>query len=189
MSTPFFLEALENLPDGISIFDQNGRADPPQPAFRKRASLISTRRSPNGAKTLSRGDGVFDPHSRGRISTNEQVAEHVEHFEIYTDGLGTRPTRSRTNDNRIVQITYRPMADGRKVAISVDVTELRQRERELKKAQAAAIAASNAKSAFLANMSHEIRTPLNGILGMAQVLEMGNARCWNSVSRCNTILD
>jgi signal transduction histidine kinase len=40
----------------------------------------------------------------------------------------------------------------------------------LKKAQAAAIAASNAKSAFLANMSHEIRTPLNGILGMAQVL-------------------
>jgi signal transduction histidine kinase len=72
-----------------------------------------------------------------------------------------------------VQVTYRPMSDGRKVAISVDVTELRQRERDLKKAQAAAVAASNAKSAFLANMSHEIRTPLNGILGMAQVLEMG----------------
>jgi signal transduction histidine kinase/AmiR/NasT family two-component response regulator len=80
----------------------------------------------------------------------------------------------KTPDNRIVQITYRPMSDGRKVAISVDVTELRQRERDLKKAQEQAIAASNAKSSFLANMSHEIRTPLNGILGMAQVLEMSN---------------
>ena len=53
------------------------------------------------------------------------------------------------------------MSDGRKVAISVDVTELRQREKDLKKAQEVAIAAPNAKSAFLANMSHEIRTPLN----------------------------
>jgi signal transduction histidine kinase/ActR/RegA family two-component response regulator len=77
------------------------------------------------------------------------------------------------------------MSNGRRVAISVDVTELRQREKELKarskeleerereleKAKKAAEAASASKSAFLANMSHEIRTPLNGIMGMAQVLE------------------
>jgi len=43
---------------------------------------------------------------------------------------------------RIVQITYRPMSDGRKVAISVDVTELRAREKELNRAQAAAVAPS-----------------------------------------------
>jgi signal transduction histidine kinase/FixJ family two-component response regulator len=115
-----------------------------------------------------------------------QDAEHVEHFNHLTDSGETYETR--TNDNRIVQITYRPMADGRKVAISVDVTELRQRERELKKAQAAAIAASNAKSAFLANMSHEIRTPLNGILGMAQVLEMGNLTP-DQRDQVSTILD
>jgi CheY-like chemotaxis protein len=80
------------------------------------------------------------------------------------------------------------MSDGRKVAISVDVTELRQREKELKKAQAQAVQASNAKSAFLANMSHEIRTPLNGILGMAQVLEMGNLTP-EQKDQVSTILD
>jgi PAS domain S-box-containing protein len=40
----------------------------------------------------------------------------------------------------------------------------------LKRAEAAALAASQAKSEFLANMSHEIRTPLNGVVGMLDVL-------------------
>jgi len=39
----------------------------------------------------------------------------------------------------------------------------------LTKKQAAAEAASVAKSAFLANMSHEIRTPLNAIIGMTLI--------------------
>ena len=33
---------------------------------------------------------------------------------------------------------------------------------------------SQFKSSFVSNMSHEIRTPLNGMLGMAQLLSMGN---------------
>ncbi len=37
-------------------------------------------------------------------------------------------------------------------------------------AQAAAVAANEAKSAFLANMSHEIRTPMNAIIGMTSLL-------------------
>ena len=41
--------------------------------------------------------------------------------------------------------------------------------RMLSKRQAAAEAASVAKSAFLANMSHEIRTPLNAIVGMTSI--------------------
>ncbi|WP_051261850.1 GAF domain-containing hybrid sensor histidine kinase/response regulator [Desulfovibrio inopinatus] len=46
-----------------------------------------------------------------------------------------------------------------------------QVERELKRAQQEAVAASQAKSEFLANMSHEIRTPLNGIMGMLRLLQ------------------
>lgn len=47
---------------------------------------------------------------------------------------------------------------------------LRCRAEELEVAQAAAAAASEAKSRFLANMSHEIRTPMNGVLGMLELV-------------------
>ena len=42
---------------------------------------------------------------------------------------------------------------------------------EAQRAEAAALAASEAKSRFLANMSHELRTPLNAIIGFAEILE------------------
>ena len=48
----------------------------------------------------------------------------------------------------------------------VNITDRKHEEETLRKAKAAAEAASHSKSEFLANMSHEIRTPMNGILGM-----------------------
>ncbi|NIJ40319.1 hypothetical protein FHS78_000589 [Parvibaculum indicum] len=79
-----------------------------------------------------------------------------------------------TPEGRVMQVMFRPLEGGRKVAVGADVTELRQHEKELKAARKAAEAASKAKSTFLANISHEIRTPLNAMLGMAQIL--GSAR-------------
>jgi len=66
------------------------------------------------------------------------------------------------------------------VAISMDVTEMRQaaerikdRDRENAHLMAQSVAAKEAskmKSQFLANMSHEIRTPIAGVIGMSELL-------------------
>ncbi len=51
--------------------------------------------------------------------------------------------------------------------IDIDLTKLKQTEKELIEAEEH----ERLKSAFLANMSHEIRTPMNGILGFAEILK------------------
>ena len=66
------------------------------------------------------------------------------------------------------------------IGISMDVTEIKEREAQIKSQEAenirlvsaelAANEASQLKSQFLANMSHEIRTPIAGVIGMSELL-------------------
>ena len=55
------------------------------------------------------------------------------------------------------------------VGVIVDITPLKNAEREAQQARAAAEAAASAKADFLANMSHEIRTPMNAIIGLTHI--------------------
>ena len=56
------------------------------------------------------------------------------------------------------------------VGYFTDITALKEKERELRRAKQQADAANQAKSAFIMNISHDIRTPLSGLIGMAQIL-------------------
>lgn len=54
------------------------------------------------------------------------------------------------------------------LGISLDISKLKQVQKELIVAKQKAEAANRAKSEFIANMSHDIRTPIAGMLGMVQ---------------------
>ena len=160
------LEALQALNDGIAIYGPDDRQ-----LFVNDVAYNRFKTYYQGmADGLSHQDALLAANRKGMPdATEEQVAAMAEeHFGHFRTG---QTYMTRTEQGRMVLATFRQMSHGRKAGISVDITDLRNREKELDKAKKAAEAASQSKSAFLANMSHEIRTPLNGIMGMAQVLE------------------
>lgn len=67
-------------------------------------------------------------------------------------------------DNKVTRI----------VGCARDITELKQKEEELKQLKQDVEFANLTKSEFLTNMSHEIRTPMNGMLGMLQLTLITN---------------
>ena len=73
-------------------------------------------------------------------------------------------------DGRWYQVYDMRTQEGTFIGVRVDITELKEREAELRETRQRAVLADRAKSEFLANMSHEIRTPMNGVLGMAELL-------------------
>src|SRR3546814_6556106 len=75
-------------------------------------------------------------------------------------------------------ITHFPVLDSAGHAIGiggihVNISEIKDKERQLRIARDEAERANHAKSAFLANMSHELRTPLNAIIGFSELMEQG----------------
>lgn len=129
-------------------------------------------------RSLYEGLGIYskDPDilqaSVDRVLSGESVVDNIE----TTSKDSSRWFRSRlaaqrgyaggadtVDKNNIVGV----------VGISMEVTELKKKEKEnvkLLAAEAAAKEASKMKSNFLANMSHEIRTPIAGIIGMSELI-------------------
>ncbi|CAI6331611.1 unnamed protein product [Periconia digitata] len=105
---------------------------------------------------------------------NELIEKFVEDGRYYRTRLVPMWSRSRVGG-----VDGENYIDG-VIGVSMDVTELRQREMQLKQQEeensklvanaVAAKEASRMKSQFLANMSHEIRTPIAGVIGMSELM-------------------
>jgi PAS domain S-box-containing protein len=78
-------------------------------------------------------------------------------------------------ESRILLTTKSPLLDGEGrvvnvVTVSLDITERKQAEEQLRVAKETAELANRTKTEFMANMSHELRTPLNAIIGFADII-------------------
>lgn len=95
----------------------------------------------------------------GRILSQEEVIKDVKTGQIKYYTAVKAPLYD--DDGKVIGV----------IGTSINVTDKKIAEEQLKLEKEKAELANEAKSAFLATMSHEFRTPLNGILGMVQVLK------------------
>ncbi len=153
---------LENCPDVIILFDQEGRLAYCTEAFLKQAGirnigLVNGRTLPEifrdliTENLLERMQGAFD-----QVMAGHQGISFAETMNFNQTGV-----------ERNYNIFCTPMlndkgsAEGAMLLLH-DVTDVLQAKEE-------AESASRAKSDFLANMSHEMRTPMNAIIGMTSI--------------------
>ena len=148
---------VEISPDGLVIVNPGGMIQSVNSAAErilgKPADLLIGR---NLASTI--GGELPAP------SNAEPGAADIAIERVFEAGSGERLT---------VQITLCTVPgepDGTVVAILRDITDIRRREAEMRRARDLAETASRSKTQFLANMSHELRTPLNAIIGFSEVM-------------------
>ena len=105
---------------------------------------------------------VLDKYNRKVIETGESIT--VEEPAVLPNGTKAMFLSSKVPlhnaNNEIIGI----------IGISIDITERKKQEEELRKAKEEAEKSNKIKRDFISNMEHDIRTPFVGIYGMIDIL-------------------
>jgi signal transduction histidine kinase len=155
---------LENMGEGLSVFDAEGRLLAWNAKFVELLDLPTEPTTESNLRDIlalqvERGDfGPADPST----DPADRFARFYREVPLVRERL--------TASGRALQIRRRAMPGGAVVSLYSDVTERKAADTKMAQAWAQAELANRAKSDFLANMSHELRTPLNAIIGFSEIL-------------------
>ncbi|MET0295071.1 MAG: ATP-binding protein [Phenylobacterium sp.] len=160
------MQAIDVLPDGIVILDQERR----YVMWNRRYAEIYH----HSADLFVRG-GKFEDTlqvgiARGAYpeAVGREEAWLAERLELLNHPVGRH--EQRLIDGRWILIEEHRTPEDWIVGVRVDITELKQKTEALEVALRQAEESDKAKTRFLAVMSHEVRTPLNGVMGIAEAL-------------------
>ncbi len=151
---------LDNCPAGV-FFSKDGIVHYCNPKAREMAGVYTGGPSPSG-DTMVAGD----------VAGLQQCV--MEGVNAYDMPFTIRDTKGDLRDLLITAICTIWQEERVNVVWALEVTEMREVQKELIAAKDVAESATKAKGDFLATMSHEIRTPMNAILGFLHLFERNN---------------
>ncbi|GJL91918.1 sensor histidine kinase [Hyphococcus sp.] len=159
---------LNNLAEGVAVFASDGTLRLYNKAFQKLWRLdqrhLDAKPHVDGIvdnlKKLARdADASFDALRRCVASKSHEDRQPLELREI------------RLADGRTLAIGTEPLPDGATLAHFIDVTDSKEREKELKDRNAVLENADRLKSKFVDHVSYQLRTPLSTIIGFSEMLD------------------
>jgi signal transduction histidine kinase/DNA-binding NarL/FixJ family response regulator len=171
-------DALASMDSGVGIWDANERLIQCNSAYRAVNRGIPEIVRPGTTLEEAARAAMRAQYEMVGRPVQEEEAERMARLIIDQHRRGDGALEFPYGPQTWTRLTAARTKTGGYVSLFTDISELRHRERDLRRerdtakaAQDEAEAANQAKSTFLATMSHEIRTPMNGVVGTAELLD------------------
>lgn len=156
-------ETLDNLHEGVAVFNESGRLTLSNPSF---LSIWQ----------LDDEQVTSEPLINDLLETTKPLHAFVDWDNYKGDFVGRMQDRTiqagrlERTDRKVLDWSSVPLPDGATLLTFIDVTDSTVVERSLREKNEALEAADKLKTEFLANVSYELRSPLASIMGFSDLL-------------------
>ncbi len=160
---------LNNLNEGVAVFAADGTLRLYNKAFQKiwRFDDKALNKKPHIDAVIDqlkhKSDGAAEAHldalRRCVASKSPEDRVPLNAIEVFVD------------DGRTLAFGTEPLPDGATLAHFLDITDSKEREKELKERNAILENADRLKSKFVDHVSYQLRTPLSTIIGFSEMLD------------------
>lgn len=159
---------LNNLSESVAVFSSDGSLRLYNEAFQKMWRFDTTQL--DAAPHVDRVISMID----GQITQGAGVLAEIKRRATSMSPDDRQPLEDGTmtlGDGRSLSLGTEPLPDGATLVHFLDVTDSREREKELKERNALLEDIDRQKSKFVDHVSYQLRTPLATIVGFAEMLD------------------